>query len=280
MRRVKLGIAGLAQQEFNALVAWHRKVSLADPLLVVLFFHGQEPDPQNFAWTDHRLPDQIADCGKNAVLIAPTMQLVQNNVVVDYVATRDRIATFVREGLAAVRQALGQTADAAWVDQAFNKAGLYPVGYSNGYRGWSAVVNALRSPTSTIDGPPSVIGHSLFDCLYWSTPLMEGVVHEAPPDNARFSVRSRAILKSAFVTTHFTSTNETLLLQANFLRGMVGHDPSLTLHNQIPGSLGPNEIVMTVLPTPNHDQTVSRDNGLSHVVAAADGFDLPASPSV
>jgi len=106
------------------------------------------------------------------------------------------------------------------------------------------------------------------------------VVHEAPPDNARFSVRSRAILKSAFVTTHFTSTNETLLLQANFLRGMVGHDPSLTLHNQIPGSLGPNEIVMTVLPTPNHDQTVSRDNGLSHVVAAADGFDLPASPSV
>ena len=278
MRRVKLGIAGLAQQEFNALVAWHRKVSLADRLLVVLFFHGQEPDPQNFAWTDHRLPDQIADCGKNAVLIAPTMQLVQNNVVVDYVATRDRIATLVREGLAAVRQALGQTADAAWVDQAFNKAGLYPVGY--GYRGWSAVVNALRSPTSTIDGPPSVIGHSLFDCLYWSTPLMEGVVHEAPPDNARFSVRSRAILKSAFVTTHFTSTNETLLLQANFLRGMVGHDPSLTLHNQIPGSLGPNEIVMTVLPTPNHDQTVSRDNGLSHVVAAADGFDLPASPSV
>jgi hypothetical protein len=280
MKRVTLGIAGLAQQEFNALVAWHKQVSLADPLLVVLFFHGQEPDPQNFAWTDHHLPDQIADCRKNAVLIAPTMQLVQGNVVVDYVATRDRIATLVRAGLVAVRQALGQPADAAWVDQAFNKAGLHPVGYSNGYRGWSAVVNALRSPTSTIDGPPPVIGHSLFDCLYWSTPLMDGVDHDASPDNARFSARGRAILQSAFVTTHFTSANETLLLQAKFLRAMVGRDPSLTLHNQIPGSLGPNEIVMTVLPTPDHDQAKSSGSGLSHVVAAAAGFHLPASPSV
>jgi hypothetical protein len=205
MKRVKLGIAGLAQQEFNALVAWHKKASLADPLLVVLFFHGQEPDPQNFAWTHHRLPDQIADCGKNAVLIAPTMELHGGDVVVEYVATRDKIATLVRQGLAAVRQALGQTADAAWVDQAFDKAGLYPVGYSNGYRGWRAVVDALRSPASTIDGPPKVIGHSLFDCLYWSTPLMEGVDRAAPPDNARFSAKARAILKSAFVTTHFTA---------------------------------------------------------------------------
>ena len=280
MQRVKLGITGLAQQQTNALVAWHKNVSLAHPLLVVLFFHGQEDDPQNFAWTHHHLPDQVADCDKNAVLIAPTMQMEDNNVVTDYLSSRDRIGAFVRQGLAAVRQSLGKDPDANWVDQAFNTAGLHLVGFSNGHRAWSAAIRALRSPvSSTIDPPPSVIGHSLFDCLYWSTPLMDGVDREAPSINARFSNKGRAILKSAFVTTHFTSANETLQTQAKLLREMIRNDGTVVSHDHIPDDLGPNDIVMTVLPTSVHLEAVSRDSGLSHVMAAASGFDLPPGPS-
>jgi hypothetical protein len=291
MQRVRLPTAGLAELEKNALVAWHPKVSLGLPLLVVLFFHGLEPDPnnpdsqraQNFAWTGHGLPDQLATCGKNAVLIAPTMRFKHGDqsdyVDSGYLATRDQIATLVQDGLSAIGRSLGR-ADGWPAESVIRQAKLLLAGFSNGYLAWNAAVGALRSPTGSLVEPPTVIGHSLFDCLYWSALLMEGVVENSPVANARFSPRSRAILNSAFVTTHFTPTNPTYKAQAQYLQAMIAREPALASHNQIPGSLGPNEIVMAVLPaSTGHLQAVRQDNGLSHVMAAVAGLDLPEIPS-
>jgi hypothetical protein len=141
------------------------------------------------------------------------------------------------------------------------------------------MLQSRQYAASTVVGPPSAIGHSLFDWLYWSTPLMDGVDPDAPAANARFSKRGRAILESAFVTTHFTSTGETCK-QAEYLATMTEHDGTLRLHDDVPASLGPGDIVKTVLPTPKHLEAVSFMGELSRVIAAVTGFDLAAPPTV
>ena len=73
MRLVKLPIEGLAPGDANALVAWRPGVSFDAPLLIVLFFHGLEENPQTFAETRHHLPEQVAAPAKNAVLVTPPM---------------------------------------------------------------------------------------------------------------------------------------------------------------------------------------------------------------
>lgn len=282
MKLVKLpSVEGLAAQQANALLAWHPRLSVDLPLLVVLFFHGRESDPQNFAWRRHLLPQQLADCGKNAVLLAPTMRMTaQNNVSTGYLSTHDRIATLVRDGLSTLRTALGLAADTTWVDQAMADVRLLLVGYSNGYLAWSKAVNTLQSPrpaTSTVIAPPAVVGHSLFDCLYWSTPLMDGVNRDRPASRARFSARGKAIVDAAFVTTHFTSRNETLR-QGDYLKVMIEHE-QLSAHDHVPETLGPRNIVRTLLPADDHFDAVATRSDLSHVIAATAGFDLPARPS-
>ncbi|MBV8191222.1 MAG: hypothetical protein JO339_28560 [Alphaproteobacteria bacterium] len=271
-------------QPANALVAWNPRLALDLPLLVVLFFHGQEPDPQNFAWTDHRLPDQIGAAAKNVVLIAPTMRMtkpVKGDVICDYLATPDSIVTLLREGVAAVTRQLGGTGDAAWIARAVAGAGVHLVPYSNGYRAWAAIVKTLRAPPPPGIALPPVIGHSAFDCLYWSSPLMDGVDCHAPAANARFSANGKALLDRAFVTTHFTEGNETLVRQATYLDVMIAHATALHEHPNLPVRLGPGDIARTVAATDKHLQAVSADSNLSRVVAAAPGFDLPAArPSV
>jgi hypothetical protein len=279
MKQVKLpSVQGLAAQQANALLAWHPHLSVDLPLLVVLFFHGREPDPQNFAWRRHLLPQHLAGCGKNAVLLAPTMRMTaQNDVSTTYLSTHDRIATLVRDGLSVLRTALGLTADTAWVDRATSDARLLLVGYSNGYLAWSKAVKTLQSPrpaTSTVMTPPAAIGHSLFDCLYWSTPLMDGVNRDSPAGNARFSANGKAIVDAAFVTTHFTSRNETLR-QGDYLKVMIERE-ELVAHDHVPETLGPRNIVRTLLPADDHFDAVSSRSDLSHVIAATAGFDLPA----
>ncbi|MGD9885244.1 MAG: hypothetical protein AB7F22_23485 [Reyranella sp.] len=281
MLRAELAIGGLASPP-NALLAWHPRLSLDLPLLVVLFFHGREPDPQNFAWTTHRLPDQVRTTEKNAVVIAPTMQKTAgNDIVTGYLNTHDGITGLLRQGLNAVRRQLGEADDDAWANQAIASARLLLAPYSNGYLAWTAAMKTLRSTrptTSTEVAPPAVIGHSAFDCLYWDTPVMDGVDRSRPTENARFSEKGRALLDTAFVTTHFTKGNETLTKQARYLATMVVHDASLRRHDGIPDRLGPTDIAGTVAPIANHDIAVSHDSALSRVVDAVEGFDLPAVP--
>ena len=282
----ELAVSGLAPQP-NALLAWHPRLSLDRPLLIVLFFHGREFDPQSFAWTIHELPDQIRAAEKNAVVIAPTMRMTtpvdgtKGSVVTGYLDTHDRIATLLRRGLDAVRRRLGGAADDAWTSRAIGNARLLLAPYSNGYLAWQAAMKTLRSArpgTSTEVAPPAVIGHSAFDCLYWETPLMRGVDRHGPAEEARFSPKGRALLDTAFVTTHFTQGNPTLEKQSRYLDAMIAHDPSLLRHDEIPPRLGPLDIVRTVAPIADHDLAVSHDFVLSRVVAAVPGFDLPAVP--
>lgn len=282
MLRAKLAVPGLAPLATNALLAWHPRLSLDLPLLIVLFFHGREPDPQNFAWTGHRLPEQIAKATKNAVLVAPTMRMtapVNGNVVSDYLSSHHSIVTLLREALAAVQKHRAGSGDDAEIDRAIANAGLHLCPYSNGYLAWKAAVKTLRAPrrgASIGVDPPPVIGHSAFDCLYWSTPLMDGVDSDAPADAARFSAKGRALLDTAFVTTHFTSRNETFLTQAKYLDVMIGHDPSLHRHDGVVSErLGPTDIARTVAPISDHSQAVSHDFILSRVIAAVPSFDLP-----
>jgi len=286
MLRAELAISGLASPP-NALLAWHPRLSLDLPLLVVLFFHGIETEPQDFAWKTHKLPDQIRTAEKNAVLIAPTMQTIVTpngrSIVAGYLNTQDGITRLVAQGLNAVRWELGRADDGAWTDQAIGSARLVLAPYSNGYLAWGASVNTLRSPRpagSTEVPPPAVIGHSAFDCLYWGSPLMDGVNGNGPAEDARFSAKGRALLKDAFVTTHFTKGNPTLTKQAPYLERMVAHDPSLRRHEGVPERLGPADIAWTVAPIADHDIAVSHDSVLSRVIAAVEGFDLPAVPLV
>lgn len=277
----ELAVSGLAPQP-NALLAWHPRLSLDRPLLVVLFFHGREFDPRSFAWTTHELPDQIRVAEKNAVVIAPTMRMTAgNDVVTGYLDTHDRIATLLRRGLDAVRQRLCGAADDAWTSRAIGNARLLLAPYSNGYLAWQAAMKTLRSArpgTSTEVAPPAVIGHSAFDCLYWETPLMRGVDRHGPAEEARFSPKGQALLDTAFVTTHFTQGNPTLEKHSRYLDAMIAHDPSLLRHDEIPPRLGPLDIVRTVAPIADHNLAVSHDFVLSRVVAAVPGFDLPAVP--
>lgn len=281
MLRAELAIGGLASPP-NALLAWHPRLSLDLPLLVVLFFHGREPDPQSFAWTTHKLPDQVRTAEKNAVLIAPTMRMTDNNdVVTGYLGTHDGIARLLRQGLNAVRRQLGRPDDSAWNDRAIGGAGLLLAPYSNGYLAWRAAMKTLRSPrppASTEVAPPAVVGHSAFDCLYWDTPVMDGVDRDGPAENARFSAKGRALLETAFVTTHFTEGNETLKKQSRYLDTMIAHDALLRRHHEIPERLGPADIARTVASA-NHDRAVSHDSVLSLVMAAVPDFELPAVPS-
>lgn len=281
MLRAELAIGGLASPP-NALLAWHPRLSLELPLLVVLFFHGREPDPQSFAWMTHKLPDQVRTAEKNAVMIAPTMRMSANNdVVTGYLNTHDGIARLLRQGLNAVRRQLGRPDDDAWANQAIGSARLLLAPYSNGYLAWTAAMRTLRSArpaTSTEVAPSAVVGHSVFDCLYWDTPVMDGVDRHGPEENARFSAKGRALLDSAFVTTHFTEGNPTLTKQSRYLNTMIAHDASLRRHDEIPERLGPADIARTVASA-NHDRAVSHDSVLSLVMAAVPGFELPAVPS-
>jgi hypothetical protein len=269
MALVKLPVDGGLVGGNNALVTWHPNVSFDDPLLIVLFFHGLEQDPQAYAWTGHHLPDQLARAPKNAVLIAPTMQ-VNGSVNTDYLSSPDRLAKLVREGVAAIAKAVHRSAD-----HAFDNAKLFLVGYSNGYLAWNRAVKTLQS---TPAAHPQAIGHALFDCLYWSCLLMENVEH-TPPGQADFSVRAKSIVDSGFVTTHFTSGGKTLK-QAGLLGAMVErHAPELTLHPDIPSDLEPKDVVITHLPTSDHYKAVSIRSELSRLIGAVPGFALPASPN-
>ena len=252
----------------NALVAWHPKVSFDEPLLIVLFFHGLEDDPQAYAWTGHHLPDQLASAPKNAVLIAPTMQ-VNGSVSTDYLSSPDRLARLVREGVAAIADRIGRPAD-----HALENAKLFLVAYSNGYLAWNRAVKTLQSAAAA---HPQAIGHALFDCLYWRCLLMDGV-EQTPIGQADFSARARSIVDSGFVTTHFTSGGATLK-QAGFLGAMVErHAAELTLHPDIPSDLEPKDVVITHLPT-DHPRAMSFRNELSRLISAVPGFALPASPN-
>lgn len=281
MLRASLAVSSLASPP-NALLAWHPRVSLDLPLLIILFFHGRETDPQRLAWTTHKLPNQVHAAEKNAVLIAPTMRMTErNDIVTDYLGTHDGIATLLRQGLNAVRRQLGAAADGGWTDRAIGSARLLLAPYSNGYLAWQAAMRTLRSTrpaTSTEVTPPAVIGHSAFDCLYWDTPPMDGVDRDGEPGHARFSESGRAILESAFVTTHFTKGNPTLETQWRSLDVMIAHDSSLLRHDEIPPRLGPRDIARTVAPIANHHLAVSHGSVLSRVVAAVPGFDLPPAP--
>lgn len=285
MLRAELGISGLASPP-NALLSWHPRLSLDLPLLVILFFHGIETEPQDFAWKTHKLPDQIRTAEKNAVLIAPTMQTIVTangrSIVTGYLNTQDGITRLVAQGFNAVRRRLGRPDDDAWTVQAIGSARLVLAPYSNGYLAWRASVTTLQSPRpagSTEPAPPAVIGHSAFDCLYWKAPLMDGVNGDGTPEDARFSAKGRALLKDAFVTTHFTQGNPTLTTQARYLDRMVAHEPSLRRHDGIPERLGASDIAWTVAPIADHNVAVSHDAVLSQVIAAVEGFDLPAAPS-
>ncbi len=275
----KLPISGLVEQKANALVAWTPGVSLAHPLLIVLFFHGREMDPQAAAWQMHALPRQLAEASKNAVLIAPTMAMSdKNNVISDYLATHERISDLVREGVSAIAKALFKADDRASTDATIATAGLHLAGYSNGYLAWTrAVETLLQTPAAKSNAlPPPAVGHSLFDCLYWNTTLMTGVDCHAPASSARFSSKALALLRMCFVTTHFTKGNPTLA-QAGYLDSMVKATPSLHLHSSVPTRLDAQDVVLARLPTNNHFRAVSYQSELARVIAAVDGFDLPPS---
>ena len=266
MALVKLPIEGLAASANNALVAWHPRMSLASPLLVVLFLHGKEPNPQQFAWTDHRLPQQMAIPVKNAVLIAPTMRMVQGSVDPTYLSTTNGIATLVREGLAAIGAAAGKPADGA-----FDRASLHLVGYSNGYIAWGRAATTLQATPAAAP----VIGHSLFDCLFWDTPLMQGAKGKDPAD-ARLSEKAKGIAESGFVTTHFTKDGGGTLPQSRSLDSMVRHDAALRLHADMPDSLTAGDVVIQHhKAVDDHFQAVRFEDGLAQVVSAVPGFDLP-----
>ena len=272
MKRVKLPIAGLVSGELNALVAWHPTVSFDQPLLVVLFFHGLEDDPLEAAWNGHHLPQQIAAADRNAVLIAPMMAKAGGNIDVGYLSTREQITAVVRQGLTAIGRAIGQTADWSASDFATLEHRMLLVAFSNGHRAWTKSIASLRSSSGA--APPPVIGHSLFDCLYWSTSLMEGVDQGNPPA-AHFSPKAQAIVEAAFVTTHFTSGNETRT-QGGFLKTMV-NNAGFGWHTGMPGDLEPKHVVRIDVPTPKHLEAVSKNDGLEMVMSAVPGFAAPAS---
>lgn len=275
MRRVTLPIKGLATGDANAVVTWNPGVSFDSQLLVVLFFHGLEDNPQSFALTHHRLPEQVAAPRKNVILVAPTMH-VSGSVNTDYLASFGNIVSLVEEAVLAAGAAAGEIVERADAQAAILQAKLHLVAYSNGHVAWSRVIKTLRSSpqAATVLAP---IGHSLFDCLYWSTPLMDGAEH-VPTEHARFSNIGRAIPQSAFITTHFTSNNETLS-RAKALKVMIENEPTFQLHEVVPARLDARNIVLTHLPTPNHDEAVSSRRELSRVISAVPGCDLPASPS-
>jgi hypothetical protein len=50
----------------------------------------------------------------------------------------------------------------------------------------------------------------------------------------------------------------------------------LVAHDHVPETLGPRNIVRTLLPADDHFDAVSSRSDLSHVIAATAGFDLPA----
>jgi len=265
MALATLPVGGLVAGK-NALVAWHPRVSFARPLLVVLFLHGKEPDPQNFAWTGHKLPQQMAIPEKNAVLIAPTMRMVQGSVDPTYLSTTDGISTVVQEGLAAIGDAAGKPADGA-----FDRASLHLVGYSNGYIAWGRAVTTLQATPAAAP----VMGHSLFDCLFWDTPLMRGA-KGIDPANARFSDGAKRIVESSFVTTHFTKNGGGTLPQSQSLDSMVRHDAALRLHADIPDSLTAGDVVILHRKSvEDHFEAVSCEEGLAELVSAVPGFDLP-----
>ena len=272
MKRVKLPIAGLVPGELNALVAWHPKVSFDQPLLIVLFFHGLEDGPLAATWNGHHLPQQIAAADRNAVLIAPMMTKANGNIDVDYLSTRQQIAAVVRQGLAAIGKAIGQTDDWSMSDFAAMKHRMLLVAFSNGHRAWTRSIETLRS--SSGPAPPQVIGHSLFDCLYWSTSLMEDVDQSDPPA-AHFSPDAKAIVEAAFVTTHFTSGNPTRT-QGGFLKTMVAQ-AQFAWHTLMPADLEPKHVVRIDLPTPEHLEAVSKSDGLSMMMSAVPGFAAPVS---
>jgi hypothetical protein len=265
MALVTLPISGLVAASDNALVAWHPKVSLRDPLLVVLFLHGREPDPQNFAWANHNLPRQIAIAAKNAVLIAPTMRMVAGSVDPTYLSTVDGITKLVRAGLAAIGTAVNQSADGA-----FDRCNLFLVGYSNGYIAWGRAVTTLRATPAAAP----MIGHSLFDCLFWDTPLMRGA-KGVPPTDARLPQEAKGIAESAYITTHFTKGGGGTLTQAASLTAMVPHEAALKLHTAIPASLAAGDVVITHLSIDDHFQAVSFKDELANVISVVPGFDLP-----
>ena len=265
MALATLPIDGLVAGK-NALVAWHPRLSFDAPLLIVLFFHGHEKEPQAYAWTGHRLPNQLAGSGKNAVLVAPTMR-VNGNVIVDYLSSPDGLAKLLREGVAAVAKATHKVAD-----HAFDDAKLLLVGYSNGYHAWNRAVETLQSAPAAV---PPAVGHSLFDCLYWACLLMAGVKGK-PIDEADFSTDATAIVDSGFVTTHFTKDGATLD-QAKFLEAIVArHAPVMTLHHDVPPKLDAKDVVVTHLPpADDHFKAVVSRNELGRVIKAVRGFDLP-----
>lgn len=281
MRSVGLPIGGLVPQPLNALVAWHPNVSFELPLLIVLFFHGQEADPQNKAWSKHLLPAQIKEAKKNAVLIAPTMTMdAGNNVVVDYLSTHDQITQLVRHGLAAIAQSLGIPNDPPAIEAVMSDASLILVGYSNGYRAWTRCASTLQTkPPSTEHPPPPAIGHCLFDSLYWDTLVMSGV-RFAPAGSERFSKDALDLLRKSFLTTHFTSIDPTTTRRER-LKVMLAHESSLVPHDKVPARLEPRAVVIVSLTTSDHTVAVSTDSGLARVVAATKGFELAAvGPSV
>ncbi len=275
MQLVTLPIDGLAPGDANALVTWNPGVSFDAPLLIVLFFHGLEENPQTFAQTHHRLPEQVAASTKNTILVAPTMR-VSGNVNAGYLASFEKIVTLVAEAVLTAGKAVGKIADRTEAKAAVAQAKLHLVAYSNGHVAWSQAIKTLRTSPQASTTLPRV-GHSLFDCLYWSTPLMDGAEH-LPAESARFSNIGRAIPQSAFVTTHFTSNNETLS-RAKSLKVMVEHEPAFQLHDDVPTRLDAKDIVLAHLPSSKHDEAVSSRRELSRVISAVPGFDLPAGPS-